>query len=115
MAAIEGFDEAIGSELINRAKGYLDSLQDKLEQNVKTLGVDKELLDITGVTFQILEKLGENEVKTRDDLGGLSRDEFIDIIPNSGLTDAEIDNIIMTARAHWFADDEDAQDEKQVG
>ncbi len=106
LASIEGFDEAIAAELINRAKTHLDSLKEKLEKSIKKLGVSKEVLAIDGITMEIGVLLGENNIKSLDDLGDLSRDEFIEIVPNSGLSDKQIDDIIMKARENWFSDDD---------
>ena len=67
---------------------------------------------LPGVTDELMASFGEKEIKTLDDLADLSRDEFVDKIPASGLKNAEIDEIIMAARSHWF-DEEPSTAEKE--
>jgi N utilization substance protein A len=56
----------------------------------------------------MLVTLGENGIKTLDDLADLSSDELIDpqdgILRGTGLSSADANSVIMAARAHWFAD-----------
>ncbi len=56
----------------------------------------------------MLVALGEQGVKTRDDLADLAGDELRDIVPAGTLREEEANAIIMAARAHWFADEDDA-------
>ena len=52
--------------------------------------------------------LGENGIKSLDDLGDLASDELLEILSSSELTPEEGDKIIMAARAHWFQDDNES-------
>jgi N utilization substance protein A len=45
-------------------------------------------------------------VKTLDDLGDLASDELMDIVGKDEMDEAKANEIIMAARAHWFADEE---------
>ena len=63
--------------------------------------------ELEGITGDILVALGENKIKTLDDFADLARDEFQEIVPDSGLSEDEIDALIMKARSHWFDDEED--------
>ena len=46
----------------------------------------------------------------RDDLADLDNDELVEILAEHELTDdSEAGDIIMAARAHWFADEDDAE------
>lgn len=109
LASVEGFDPDIAEELRRRAQEYLDLQQESLNEKVKEYGMDPELQKLDGMAADLMISLGEKGVKTRDDLADLSHDEFVDLIPNSGLTREDIDQLIMNARAHWFdGDDEDA-------
>ena len=58
----------------------------------------------------MLVVLGENGVKTLDDLGDLATDELVDtrdgILKDFDLTAEEGNAIIMAARAHWFEGEE---------
>lgn len=102
MASIEGFDEAVAQELHNRAAIYL-AQQNTSASRWRELGVAEELAQFSHLTDAILVQLGENNIKSLEDLGDLSHDEFVDIIPESGLTDKQINDVIMEARNHSTA------------
>lgn len=102
LASIEGFDEAVAQELHNRAAIYL-AQQNTSASRWRELGVAAELAQLSHLTDAILVQLGENNIKSLEDLGDLSHDEFIDIIPESGLTDKQINDLIMEARNHSAA------------
>ena len=103
LAAIE-VDEDIAHALQERANEYIKLKEDESKDILKKLKVSKILQSLDGLNNNILIKLGENDIKSLDDFADLSRDEFIDIIPESKLKEEEIDNIIMKARqiAGWF-------------
>jgi transcription termination/antitermination protein NusA len=63
------------------------------------------LRDLEGMTPELVGKLAEAGVHTRDDLADLATDELTEI---TAQTPEEATALIMTARAHWFAND-DAQ------
>ena len=51
--------------------------------------------------------LAENNVPKLDDLADLDNEELIEYLGQHGLTDdTEAGDIIMAARAHWFADED---------
>ena len=54
--------------------------------------------------------LGENGVKTRDDLADLAGDELVEIVGNEVPNLDRANEIIMAARAHWFADEEGGEE-----
>lgn len=107
LASIEGFDEDIAGELQARAKEYLDQQAKASQETLKKLKVSQELQDLEGLTPEILITLGENKIITLEDFAGLARDEFTEIVPESGLDTETIDRIIMKARESWFSDQED--------
>src|SRR6267142_608981 len=76
IAGIEGFDEETAKELQERAKEYLDKLEGELDAKRVELGVADELRDIPGVTTKMLVALGENGVKTVEDLAGCATDDL---------------------------------------
>ncbi len=102
LADIEGFDEALAEELQNRAKAYLIMKQDSMEKQLEELSLDNSLKDFEGLTLDMLVKLGENNVKTLDDLADLAADELIDILGKGSITEADANALIMKAREHWF-------------
>lgn len=110
LGAIEGFDEAIGEELQNRALAAIEAEQERLEGQRQELGVADDLVEAEGLTLQMAVALGENGVKTLDDLADLASDELREYLPNAGLDEDQANTIIMAARAHWFADEDAAGD-----
>jgi N utilization substance protein A len=77
LAGIEGFDEETAQELQSRAKEYLDQLENELENKRRELGVEDDMKTVPGVTSKMLVKLGENGVKTVEDLAGCATDDLV--------------------------------------
>ena len=113
LAQIEGFDEAIAEELQTRASAFNEAEQEGLYKQRVELGVTDELAKMDGITPNMLVIFGNNQIKTIDDLGDLASDELIEMLPDAGLSVENANNIIMTARAHWFEDDEDLNTDLQ--
>ncbi len=109
LESIEGFDESVAYELQARAREYLDAQKANAQNRLTELGVQPDLLEVEGLNDTLVLTLAEAGVKTRDDLAELSRDEFKDFAPKSGMDDATIDALIMRARAHWFEGEEGAE------
>ncbi len=109
LASIEGFDEDVARELRDRARVFLQEQNEKLSARRRELGVDDALATIEGLTPAMLVTLGENGIKTLDDLADLSSDELIDpqdgILRGTSLSSTDASSIIMAARAHWFTDE----------
>ena len=61
-------------------------------------------------TPAMLVTLGEKGVKTLDDLADLASDELIEMLGEGALDEATANDVIMAARAHWFADDAAKED-----
>src|SRR5262249_36523320 len=76
LSSIEGFDEETAAELQTRAQDYLAQIEAELDAKRKELGVDDALKEIPGLTTAMLVKLGENGVKTVDDLAGCATDDL---------------------------------------
>jgi len=108
MVGIEGFDEEISEELRQRARAYLETKDEALTKRRKELDVSDDLSDVEGVSLELLVALGENEIKTRDDLADLATDELIEYAPAGTLKEAQANDIIMAARAHWFEEEDKA-------
>jgi len=77
LAGIEGFDEETANELQNRAKEYLDQLEAELENRRKELGVADDVKGVPGINSKMMVKLGENDVKTVEDLAGCATDDLV--------------------------------------
>ena len=115
LAQIEGFDEAIAEELQTRALAFNEAEQEGLYKQRIELGVTDELAKMSGITPSMLVILGNNQIKTIDDLGDLASDELLEMLPDAGLSIEDANNIIMTARAHWFEDDEGSNTDVEQG
>ncbi len=109
LAGIEGFDDDMAEELRARARAHLEEVDRQHEARRLELGVTNELMELPGLTPAMLVRLGENEIKTLDNLGDLASDELIEILGDLAPGAPETDAIIMAARAHWF-DDEPARE-----
>jgi N utilization substance protein A len=112
---IEGFDEEVAAELQNRARAWVEQQAAENEARRKELGVADELLEIEGLSPPMLVVLGENGVKTLDDLGDLAGDELQEMLAGYDMPEETANEIIMAARAHWFDDEEDEDAEGASG
>jgi N utilization substance protein A len=97
---IEAFDEDTINELRTRARNAL--LTEAIAQEELVQTVAKDLLEVEGITPELVAKLADNKVLTLDDLAELSTDELSEI---TGLSEDDASQMIMRARAHWFNDD----------
>ena len=98
MLEIESFDEDTVNELRARAKDALLTMEIAREESVEE--VSQDLRDLDGLTVELIAKLAEGGVHTRDDLADLAVDELMDI---TGQTEPEAKALIIKAREHWFA------------
>ena len=106
LAEIEGFDETLASELGERAQKYLLERDAEMAAKGKELGVTDAVSALKGVRPAMIVPLGENNVKTLDDLADLASDELRELVGEANLSADEANDIIMAARAHWFDDDD---------
>ncbi len=104
LAEIEGFDGDVAEELKERARVWLENQDEIYTLRRRELGVEDELAETSELAPALLVKLGENGVKTLDDLADLAGDELVDLLGKDGPSKDEANEIIMAARAHWFAD-----------
>ncbi len=76
LTSIDGFDEDTAAEIKRRAQDYLAAVEAELDAKRRELGVADELREVEGVTTAIMVKLGENDVKTIEDLAGCATDDL---------------------------------------
>ena len=129
LAQIEGFDEEVAEELRARARAHLEEMDRLNEERRRELGVNDDLTEVEGLSPSLLVTLGEQGVRTLDDLADLSADELRfasstlrgeatletmagltekeveEVLAGSTMTQDEANRIIMAARAHWFDDE----------
>ena len=108
MLAIEEFDEDIVDELRNRAN---DALLTKAIAKEEVLGDGKpadDLLGMEGMDDTLAHQLAARGVVTMEDLAECSIDELMEI---DGMDEQRAGDLIMEARAPWFADEAEAEAE----
>ena len=101
MLEIESFDEDTVNELRARAKDALLTLEIAREESVEE--VSQDLRDLEGLNAELIAKLAEASVITRDDLADLAIDELVEI---TGQSEEEAKTLILKAREHWFVGQE---------
>ena len=120
IASIEGFDENTAAEIQTRAREHLEKLEAELEAKRKAFGVADQLAEIPGVTTAMLVTLGENNIKTvedladcaTDDLAGWSERKDKETIRHEGILDKfslskdQVEDVILAARvkAGWITE-----------
>jgi N utilization substance protein A len=77
IATIEGFDEDTASEIQNRAADYLERRETELDDKRRELGVADDLTEMPGLSKAMLVALGENGVKSVEDLADCATDDLI--------------------------------------
>ena len=77
IAAVEGFDEETAEEVQARAREYLEGVEIALDERRRELGVDDAVAGVPGITKTMMVALGENDVKTLEDLAGCAADDLI--------------------------------------
>ena len=118
IAIIEGLDEDTAVELQTRAREYLERLAGEMDEKRKSLGVKDELLEIDGMTTQMLVALGEDNIRTVEDFAGCATDDLTgwservegEVVKHEGsfsnlkISATEAENMIMAARikAGWI-------------
>jgi N utilization substance protein A len=101
MMEIDAFDEDTVNELRNRARNALLTAAIAQEEKLETTAQD--LLDLEGMDRELAVKLADAKIYTRDDLADLGVDELVEI---ASVDEERAKELIMKARAHWFASEE---------
>jgi N utilization substance protein A len=110
MLEIEAFDEDTVNELRNRARDVLVTRAIATEEKIESLSED--LLSLEGVDRELAAKLADIGIQTRDDLAELAIDELMEATQIEEHAGREL---ILRARAHWFAAEENAAAEAAAG
>lgn len=100
---IEEFDEEIVEELRGRAKDVLLTRAIASEERLGSAKPAPDLLDVEGMDSALAYTLAGRGVCTREDLAELAVDDLTDI---EGVDEERAAKLIMAARAHWFADEQ---------
>lgn len=114
LASIEGFDEDTAGEIQTRAQEHLAAIEAEFDEKRRALGVEDALREVEGVTTSMMVALGENDVKTVEDLAGCATDDLVgwterkdgESTRHAGYLDGfdlsrqDAEAIIMAARIH---------------
>ena len=106
MLDIEEFDEELVDELRRRAEDALVTKAIVQEEALKMAEPEADLLEMEGMDEHTARLLASKGIKSMEDLAECSVDEVLDVMPSIEKTRAE--ELIMTARAPWFAEEEEA-------
>ncbi|MFA7242104.1 MAG: transcription termination factor NusA [Sulfuricellaceae bacterium] len=98
MLEIESFDEDTVNELRSRARNAL--LTEAIASEEKIENVSDELLHMEGMDNATARVLASKGVVEMDDLADLAVDDLVEM---TGMDDERAKQLIMTARAPWFA------------
>jgi len=104
MLAIEGFDEDLVEELRERARNGM--LNEALASDVEggsSNEPQQDLLEMDGMDPELAGTLAGKGICSMEDLAEQSVDELLDI---EGMDEDRAGQLIMTARAPWFEDQE---------
>jgi N utilization substance protein A len=131
IAEIEGFDDAMASEIQNRATDYLERRETELDEKRRELGVEDELTEIPGLSKPMLVTLGENGIKSVEDLADCATDDLVGwtekkdgettrhdgILEGFDLTREEAEQLILNARIHagWIEPEPEPEETPEEG
>jgi N utilization substance protein A len=73
---IEGFDKDVAEELQERARDFLEQLATENDTKRRELGVEDDVMELDSMTASFAVKLGEQGVKTVEDVAGLVPDDL---------------------------------------
>jgi N utilization substance protein A len=100
MLAIEGFDEEIVEQLRGRARDVLLTNAIALEEKIDMAEPAKDLLEMEGMDEHMARVLASHGIKTMEELAEQAVDDLLEI---EGMDEERARQLIMTARAPWFA------------
>jgi N utilization substance protein A len=100
---IEEFEEAIVEELRGRARDVLLTRAIVNEESMSGAQPAQDLLEMEGMDDELAYRLAGQGIVTMEDLAEQAVDDLLDI---EGLEAERAGQLIMTARAPWFAEQE---------
>ncbi len=115
---IDGIEEDTAKELIERAEEFYKKDQMEINNKIKDLGLESELINHEGLTPGMLVTLGEQSILKLSDFADLASDELtgaFDIVKGErvkikgyledfALSKKEADELIMSAREKIYKD-----------
>jgi len=115
-SSIEGFDEEIVDELVNRSTQYLEKTEEENNKILSDLKVEDKFIEFWQLNSSMLVAIARNEIITLDDFAGLTTDDLIGyyedkhdknsrvsgMLDGFSLTRDEADQLILEARKIWL-------------
>ncbi len=111
MLDVEEFDDDLVKELRERARDVMLTRAITSEEKLADAKPAADLLDMEGMDKALAYELAGRGIITMEDLADQSIDELLDI---EGLESERAGELIMLARAPWFADEEVKNEEGVV-
>jgi N utilization substance protein A len=103
LLAIDGFDEEIVEALRSRAKDILLTRAIASEERLVEGEPAEDLLQLEGMTEALAKELASKGIITREDLADQGVADLLDVVEDMEASKAA--ELIMQARAPWFADE----------
>lgn len=97
IASIEGFDEQLAQELQDRSVEYVNKQNEEIIGKLEALGMEQSLIDILDIDSKYILSLAEYGIKSIEDLGELSLEEFKAHVPKHNMSDDAIATLISDA------------------
>jgi N utilization substance protein A len=105
LVEIEEFDEDIVTELRSRARDVLLTQAIVKEEKIDEAEPAEDLLELEGMDKGLAYLLASKGVVTREDLAELATDDLLEI---NEMDEEQAAALIMKAREHWFAEEQQA-------
>jgi N utilization substance protein A len=105
LVEIEEFDEDIVTELRSRARDVLLTQAIVQEEKIDEAEPADDLLELEGMDKGLAYLLASKGVVTREDLAELATDDLLEI---NEMDEEQAAALIMKAREHWFAEEQQA-------
>jgi N utilization substance protein A len=103
MLEIEEFDEELVTALRSRAKDALINLAIASEEQLGDAEPAEDLLNMDGMERALAYQLAAHGIVTMEDLAEQAVEDLLEV---EGLTEEKAAELIMTARAPWFAQEQ---------
>ena len=85
-------------KVVNQSNEFL--LQDAFNQDFNDPTMEEALVNLNGITNEVLSDLSNNNIKKLEDLAEMSVPELMDL--SDSITESEASALIMEARKPWF-------------
>ena len=85
-------------DVVNQSNEFL--LQDAFNQDFNDPTMEEALVNLNGITNEVLSDLSNNNIKKLEDLAEMSVPELMDL--SDSITESEASALIMEARKPWF-------------